>query len=58
MTLDEYFTTGPPHERIARKVIPSGDRWRHVVNLRSADDVDSVVEGWLSEAYLSSISTG
>lgn len=46
------------HERIARKVVPSGDRWWHVVNLRSADDVDEVVEGWLSEAYLSSVAAG
>ena len=108
MTLEEYFSTGPPFERpiyeavmrhletvgpvhvepvsvgiflkrsqsfaqlrpmtrwvalsfglprevrstkIARKVVPYGRRYHHVVNLRSADDVDDDVRAWLSEAY-------
>ncbi|MBM7784805.1 DUF5655 domain-containing protein [Tenggerimyces flavus] len=38
-------------ERIARKVVPGGTRW-HFVNLRGPEDVDDVVKGWLTEAYL------
>ena len=39
--------------RIARKVIEVGPgRWYHVVNLRSAADVDDQLEAWLTEAYL------
>ncbi len=38
--------------RIARKVIPHGrGRW-HVVNVRSAGDVDEELLEWLREAYL------
>lgn len=108
MTIDEYFETGPPHERpvfevvheclaglgdvyvepvsvgiffkvdttfvqlrpmtkwvaltfalphrltddrIARKPIESGHRWFHTVNLRTSDEVDDKVRGWLAEAY-------
>ena len=40
--------------KISRKVLPYGGRYFHVVNLRSADDVDDEVAGWLAEAYLSS----
>jgi hypothetical protein len=111
MTLDDYFSTGPPFERpifeavmavlddigpvhvepvsvgifvkkdgsflelrpmqrwvalsfslprvvhspkITRKVMNWGGRYYHYVNLRSADDVDDEVAGWLAEAYLSS----
>lgn len=42
------------HPRLARKVYSSGSRHHHVVNLRSADEVDDVVRGWLTEAYLAS----
>lgn len=42
--------------RISRKPIPHGRLWYHVVNLRSADDVDDAVRGWLTEAY--AIETG
>lgn len=39
--------------RIARKVIEAGEgRWYHVVNLRSAADVDEQMKQWLTEAYL------
>ncbi len=112
MTIDEYFATGPPHERpvyeeverhlsslgdvhiepvsvgiffkadrtvaqlrpmtkwvacgflvprhidhgrIARKVVASGDRWYHVVNLHTAAEVDAQMTDWLTEAYQSSI---
>ncbi|MGQ0615484.1 MAG: DUF5655 domain-containing protein [Acidimicrobiia bacterium] len=37
--------------RIARKVIPYGGRFHHVVNLQGPDDVDADVRGWLTEAY-------
>jgi hypothetical protein len=40
--------------KIARRVAMSGDRRWYVVNLRSADDVDDDVRGWLTEAYLDS----
>ena len=38
--------------RIARKVVPYGPWFHHVVNLRGAKDVDDDVRGWLTEAYL------
>lgn len=111
MTVEEYFSTGPPHERpvfdavmagladigpihvepvsvgiflkrartfaqlrpmtrwvavsfsleralrsgrISRKVIEHGP-WRyHVVNVRTAEEVDEELLGWLTEAYLAS----
>ena len=113
MSLDEYFSTGPPHERpifdavmahvdtlgpvhvepvsvgiflkcprkfaelrpkqkwvalafvlshdldhpkIARTMRSSPSRMHHVVNLRSVDDVDADVCGWLTESYLESSS--
>ena len=37
--------------RIARKVIDSGARRYHVVNVRSADEVDDELLGWLAESY-------
>jgi hypothetical protein len=38
--------------RIARKPIEgSAGRWHHVVNLRSAADVDPQVKAWLTETY-------
>ncbi|MBA2752801.1 MAG: hypothetical protein H0U41_11330 [Actinobacteria bacterium] len=42
------------HERILRKVVPYHGRYHHVANLRSAEDLDDRLRGWLSEAYLSS----
>lgn len=109
MTLDEYFSTGPAHERpifeavmahiatfddvhvepvsvgiffkgtntfaqlrpldrwvalsfslrhtvrhptITRKVTPYSGRYHHVANLRSPDDLDDDLRGWITEAYL------
>jgi hypothetical protein len=40
--------------KVARKVIPYGNRYHHVVNLRAAADVDDDVRSWLSEAYVAS----
>jgi Domain of unknown function (DUF5655) len=40
--------------RIARRLKGSTNRTYHVVNLRTPDDVDDVVRGWLTEAYLES----
>jgi hypothetical protein len=40
--------------RIARKVIPHGSLFHHVVNVAHPDEVDDELLGWLSEAYLSS----
>ncbi|MGQ0434767.1 MAG: DUF5655 domain-containing protein [Microthrixaceae bacterium] len=40
--------------RIARKVIETGRRRYHVVNVRTADEVDDELVEWLAEAYLSS----
>lgn len=37
--------------RIARKVMPHGGRYHHVVNVRRADEVDDELLGWLAEAY-------
>lgn len=42
------------HERITRKVVRYGGGYHHVANLRSADDLDDELCGWLSEAYLNS----
>lgn len=43
------------HSKIARRMKGSGPKTYYVVNLRTADDVDDVVRGWLTEAYLESI---
>jgi hypothetical protein len=40
--------------KISRKVIPYGNRFHHVVNLREPSEVDVDVRSWLTEAYLSS----
>jgi hypothetical protein len=40
------------HERIARKVVPTGRLRAHVVNLRRPEEVDDQVRAWLTEAYL------
>jgi hypothetical protein len=37
--------------RISRKPIPAGRIVYHVVNVRSPDDVDDVVKGWITEAW-------
>ena len=39
--------------RIARKVIASGTRFHHVVNVAGADEVDGQLVDWLTEAYVS-----
>ena len=39
------------HPRIARRMKGSANRIYHVVNLRSADDVDDVVRNFLTEAW-------
>lgn len=40
--------------RIARKVVDTGRRKHHVVNVRTPDEVDDELAGWLIEAYLAS----
>lgn len=42
------------HERITRKVVAYHGRYYHVANLRSPDDLDDRLRGWLTTAYLSS----
>jgi hypothetical protein len=42
------------HRLIARKVLPYGGRYFHVVNLGSPADVDGDIRNWLAEAYLAS----
>jgi hypothetical protein len=42
------------HSKIARRMKGSGAAVYHVVNLRSADDVDDDVRAWLTEAYFES----
>lgn len=42
------------HDRIVSKVTEYHGRWYHVANLRSPDDLDDMLRGWLTEAYLSS----
>lgn len=37
--------------RIARKVVPYGARYHHVVNVASADEVDDELRAWLTEAW-------
>ena len=38
-------------DRLSRRVVPNGQRFYHVVNARSADDVDGQLRGWLTEAW-------
>jgi hypothetical protein len=40
--------------RVARRMRASGVRTAHVVNLRSAEDVDDQVCEWLTESFLDS----
>lgn len=42
------------HERITRKVISYHGRYHHIVNLRTADDLDDRLRSWLTEAYVNS----
>jgi Domain of unknown function (DUF5655) len=42
------------HPKIARKLQGSASRTHHVVNLRTPDDVDDDVRGWLTESYFES----
>ncbi len=44
--------------RISRKPIPSGRVVYTVVNLRSPDDVDDVVRGWITECWVGSKLSG
>jgi hypothetical protein len=39
------------HRCISRKPMPYSGRYHHVVNLRSPDDFDAEIKGWLAEAY-------
>lgn len=39
------------HGRLSRKVINHGSRYYHVVNVRSADEVDELLLSWLAEAW-------
>lgn len=41
------------HDRLPRKVVSEGNRYWHVVNLKSPDEVDDLIRDWLTEAYLS-----
>jgi hypothetical protein len=41
--------------RIARKPIVAGRTVYHVVNVRSPDDVDDTVTGWITEAWESAV---
>jgi hypothetical protein len=58
MTRWVALSFGLPREirssKISRKVIAYGSRYHHVVNVRSAEDVDDDVRAWLTEAYLAS----
>jgi hypothetical protein len=42
------------HPTITKKVQQYRGRYHHVANLRSADDLDDQLRGWLTEAYLDS----
>jgi hypothetical protein len=42
------------HPRITKKVLPYAGRYYHVANIRSAEDIDDQILGWLTEAYLNS----
>lgn len=42
------------HERIIRKVVADHGRYHHFANLRSPEDLDDRLRGWLTEAYLNS----
>ena len=40
------------HPRMGRKVQRWAGRYYHVFNLRSANDLDDRIRGWLTESYL------
>ena len=40
------------HPRISRKPAEYNGRWHHVVNVRDADEIDDLVKGWITEAYV------
>ncbi len=40
------------HSTITRKVVQYHGRYHHVANLRSPEDLDDELRGWLTEAYL------
>ena len=42
------------HPTITRKVLTYNGRYHHVANLRSPNDLDDALRGWLTEAYLNS----
>lgn len=42
------------HPTITRKVMPYAGRYYHVFNLRTPDDFDDRIRGWLTESYLDS----
>ena len=42
------------HRTITRKVITYGSGFVHVANLRTPDDLDDEIRGWLTEAYVRS----
>jgi hypothetical protein len=39
------------HPRIRRKVVAYGSSYYHVADLRSPDDLDDDIRGWLTEAF-------
>lgn len=39
------------HDRLSRKVVSHGTRYFHVVNVRSADDIDEQLLDWLTQAW-------
>ncbi len=39
------------HSRLSRKPVAHGKRWFHVVNVRTADDVDELLLDWLVDAF-------
>jgi hypothetical protein len=42
------------HPTIVRKVVEYHGRSYHVANIRTPDDLDGQLLGWLTEAYLAS----
>jgi hypothetical protein len=47
-SLDRRLTSA----RLSRKVVAHGSRFFHVVNVGHPDEIDDVVRGWLTEAFL------
>ncbi len=42
------------HPTVVHKVVPYGRLYYHVANVRSPEDLDTELLGWLTEAYLDS----